>query len=203
MARAHLQTVGRTAGSGVRSAILILIVSIWVATPRLASADGSAAASARPDRAFCGGCQLFVGAGESFSTYGTWHWTGGLVLPVTLEIDDSRWELGAFRFATRQRLDERRFPAYIIGAQPYWGLSALRRWAILHRGPARLYLGFGTSYRTETDLLVGTKWTFAFLLAIRFKLGDRALEVSVRHWSNAWIRLPDRGQNFIMVSFSF
>ncbi|MGH8328012.1 MAG: acyloxyacyl hydrolase [Steroidobacteraceae bacterium] len=199
MARAHFQTAGRTAGSGARSAALILIASLWIATPRFSAA----ASSAKHHQALCGGCRLFVGAGESFSTYGIWHWTGGLVLPAILEIDDSRWELGAFRFATRQRLEERQFPADTLGAQPYWGFSAMRRWQILHRGSARLYLGFGGGYRTETDLLVGTKWTFAFLLAIRFDLGNRAIELSARHWSNAWIRLPDRGQNFVTISFSF
>lgn len=169
--------------------------AICWAGPRVARGHDPAA----PPREFCAHCELLVGAG---STYNFWHGTDGIVLPLTLEIDDSRWELGAFRFATRQYLKEvPKFRPSTIAAKPYWGFSAMRRWQILHRSPTRLYLGIGANYRTETDLLIGSKWNFSLLVAIRFDVGkDSILELAVRHWSNAWLKFPDRGENFVTFS---
>jgi hypothetical protein len=143
-----------------------------------------------------------VGIGE---TNNFWHWTDGLVLPVTLELDDSRWEIGAFRIARRQLLEEYpKFSASTIAARPYWGLTAMHRWQILHRSRVRLYVGFGANYRTETDLLIATKWNLSVMIGVRFDLGKHELlEVALRHWSNAWIRLPDRGQNFFTITSGF
>lgn len=145
---------------------------------------------------------MLVGAGTAFST---WAWTGGVVLSATLELDDSRWELGAFRFATSQRAPARALPEVTRAADPYWGFTAMRRWQVLHRNASRFYLGFGANYRTELDYLEATRWNFAYLIAVRFDLGrhDRMLELGVRHWSDAWIRPPNRGQNFLTLSYGF
>lgn len=45
--------------------------------------------------------ELMIGAG---TTVWPWHWTDGIVIPLLVEIDDSRFEVGAFRFVTRQYL---------------------------------------------------------------------------------------------------
>lgn len=158
--------------------------------------------AAAREKSFCAHCDLLVGAGETTNFR---HWTDGLVLPVTLELDDSRWEIGAFRSVRRQLLDEDpKYPASTIAARPYWGFSLMHRWEILHRSRMRLYLGFGANYRTETDMLTATKWNFAGMIGVRIDLGEHALlEVALRHWSNAWIRFPDRGQNFVTVSVGF
>jgi hypothetical protein len=83
-------------------------------------------------------------------------------VPVALELDESRWELGAFRMtnAQRYREDDR-------ATNPYWGFTAMRRWQVLHRSPGRL------------------------------------LELGIHHWSNFWIKQPNRGQDFLMLSFGF
>ena len=87
---------------------------------------------------------------------------------------------------------------------PYWGFTAMRRWQVLHHSRVRLYVGFGANYRTESDWLTATKWNFAGMVAVRFDLGKHAiLELALRHGSNAWIRLPDRGQNFVTVTVGF
>lgn len=149
----------------------------------------------------CGNCDVLVGAGSTFSTFA---WTGGLVLPLTLELDQSRWEAGAFRFATAQRAPVFALPTR-RAANPYWGFSAMRRWQILHRGRTRLYMGFGANYRTELDYLEATRWNFAYLIGLRYDLDreGRVVELGVRHWSDAWIRPPNRGQNLVAVSFGF
>lgn len=150
----------------------------------------------------CPHCNLFVGVGTTFKYFA---WTDGLVVPVTLELDDSRWELGAFRFTSGQYLKEPGFaPPSTFAANPYWGFSAMRRWQVLHPSWARFYLGFGANYRTETDYLEATNWNFAYLVGVRFELGESGalLELDVRHWSNAWFRLPNRGENLVTISFS-
>lgn len=179
-------------------ALLVVLATSCFGSPNSAWAQDAAA----PDQGFCAHCDLLVGAGETTNFR---HWTNGLVLPVTLELDDSRWEIGAFRIAKRQLLKEDpKYAASTIAARPYWGFSLMHRWEILHRSRMRLYLGFGANYRTETDLLTATKWNFSGMIGVRFDLGERALlEVSLRHWSNAWIRFPDRGQNFVTVSVGF
>jgi lipid A 3-O-deacylase PagL len=150
----------------------------------------------------CGQCDLLLGVG---TTYFDFRLTHGLVLPIALELDESRWELAAFRFANSQEVDKHYGPADDRGANPYWGFTAMRRWQVLHRGRGRIYLGFGANYRTESDYLEISHWNFAYLIAARFDLGlhGTALEVGIRHWSDAWIRRPNRGQDLATVSVVF
>lgn len=147
----------------------------------------------------CAHCLLLIGVG---TTYYDFNWTRGLVLPLTLELDDSRWELGAFRFQTQQHSPG---AEHIVYAHPYWGFTAMRRWQVLHRGWGRLYLGFGANYRTELDYLEPTHWNFAYLIAVRFSVGrhDSSFELGVRHWSDAWIKKPNRGQDLVTLSYAF
>jgi len=151
---------------------------------------------------WCDRCDVLLGAGTTFRS---WAWTDGLVLSVTLELDDSRWDLSAFRFATAQRAPLSALPGTPHAADPYWGFTAMRRWQVLHRGSGRLYLGFGANYRTEVDYLESTRWNFAYLIAVRVDLDrhGRALELGVHHWSDAWIRPPNRGENLLVLSFVF
>ena len=77
----------------------------------------------------------------------------------------------------------------------------MRRWQVLHRDWARYYLGFGGAYRTETDYIDATRWEFAYLIAARFAIGGgEFVELGFRHWSDAWIKLPNRGQNIVTLS---
>jgi hypothetical protein len=147
----------------------------------------------------CPHCDLLVGFG---ATYKFWAFNDGIVVPVTLEIDDSRWEVGVFRFATAQYLKEQpAFPSSFRAANPQWGFDALRRWQLLHRSWGKLYFGLGGSYKTENDWL-DPRFDFAYMLGVRFNLGGKSiLEFSVRHWSDAWFREPNRGVNFVMLSF--
>jgi len=145
----------------------------------------------------CPRCNLLVGVGATYRLFG---WSDGIVVPLTLELDQSRWELGVFRFTNAQRyLDNDH------ATNPYWGFTAMRRWQILHRSRARLYLGFGANYRSETDYLESTRWNFAYLVAVRFDLDShgRLLELGIRHWSDFWIKQPNRGQDFVTLSFGF
>jgi hypothetical protein len=150
----------------------------------------------------CRQCDLMVGVG---TTYFDFHMTHGLVLPIALELDESRWELGAFRFANVQEVAKHFGPPDHHAANAYWGYTAMRRWQILHRGWGRLYVGFGANYRDETDYLEVSHWNFAYLIAARFdtRLKGTAVELGIRHWSDAWIKRPNRGQDLATISLVF
>jgi hypothetical protein len=150
----------------------------------------------------CAHCNVLIGVGTTFHLF---TWTDAVLVPLTLELDDSRWELGAFRFTGAQRFAESRFPANAYAAYPYWGFTAMRRWQVLHRSWGKLYLGFGGNYRTEIDYLEATRWNFAYLVAARFEIDShgRLLELGLHHWSDAWIKPPNRGQNFLTLGCAF
>src|SRR5215467_4581561 len=124
----------------------------------------------------CESCELQIGIGDTYHFWGT---TGGVVLPITLNWSDSRYELGLFRLSTRQILYDTHYPNGHLMADPYWGLSLSRRWQIFTRGPVRGFFGFGIAAKTESD-----------------QLG----ELTFRHWSNGGIRLPNHGQDFVTLT---
>jgi hypothetical protein len=69
---------------------LLCISALLASEPGTARAYGSVAPCAR--------CNVLIGAGTTFdTTFNFFAWTGGVVVPLTLELDDSRWELGVFR----------------------------------------------------------------------------------------------------------
>src|SRR6516165_1289590 len=87
-------------------------------------------------------------------------------------------------------------------AYPYWGTSLSHRWPLFERGPVQGFFGFGLSVKTESDSLSVTRWDFASQLGLRFHLpANRVVgEVTLRHWSNGGIRLPNHGQDFATVT---
>jgi hypothetical protein len=148
----------------------------------------------------CEHCRIWVGIGATFRSL---SWTDGLVVPLTFELADGRWELAMFRMVRPQR--EQGAPEG-VAAPRYWGFTAMHRWQILHRGSEKLYVGFGANYVTQENYVNSSLWSFAYLIGLRFDLdGGRGplLEFTVRHWSNAWLKRPNRGQNFFTLSVSF
>ena len=191
---------------GVVAAIASLVLS-GVVDPGPARAENATAQTDNENGfnpfAPCPKCQLLIGAG---ATYQFWGWSDGLVLPVTLELDESRWELGAFRVATRQVAIGHGYPPPdYTSASPFWGFSAMRRWQFLHRSWLRLYAGIGGSYKTQIDTLDSTRLNFSYLLAARFDLGrsGQLIEIAARHWSNAYVKEPNIGENFLTLSYSY
>jgi hypothetical protein len=146
-------------------------------------------------QSFCETCEVQIGLGD---TYHYWATTGSLVLPVSVTWSDNRYELAGFRFTSQQWLTR---PGARDGrhmANPYWGASLSRRWQLFNGGPVQGYFGFGLAGRTESDVLSVTRWDFASQLGLRFRLpGNRVIgEVTMRHWSNGGIQLPNHGQDF-------
>ena len=171
----------------IRFGFLMLLVCASYA-PRSADAQS-----------FCESCEVQVGLG---GTYHYWGATGSLVLPVSVTWSENRYEFGVFRFTNQQLLhlpgtrEERHM------ASPYWGASLSRRWQVFERGPVKGFVGFGLAAKTRSDALSVTRWDFASQLGLRFPLlGNRAIgEVTIRHWSNGGIRLPNHGQDFATLT---
>lgn len=178
----------------LKMAALLIGGALLGTTPRLSTADGLLP---------CRDCQLRIGVG---GTYHFWGRTGGAVIPATLSWDEDRYEVGVFRMAGRQTLGAASgIHTSRLLAEPYWGFSASRRWKLVGTSRWRLLFGIGGSYKTEADALNSTHWNFASQLAlqVRAPASRSTLEVSVRHWSNGGIRLPNRGQDFVTLSYAF
>ncbi len=148
----------------------------------------------------CDSCEVEIGAG---ATYDYWARTGSLVLPVTVTWSENRYEFGIFRFTDQQLLPLPGTRRERQMADPYWGASLSRLWQVFERGPVQGYFGFRLAARSESDVLSVTRWDFASQLGLRFRLADSRVigEVTMRHWSNAGIQLPNHGQDFATVTF--
>lgn len=147
--------------------------------------------------------EFVVGVG---STYHYWAETGSEVLTGAGVFGNGRYEVSLFRMTGKQTEFEAGWSAPHTMAEPYWGISASRRWQLFSRAHWRLLFGFGISYKTEEDSLNSTHWNFASQLGIRVHQpspGRPAVELWIRHWSNAGTRLPNRGQDFLTVGLVF
>jgi len=177
--------VGREGAAPVRLALVVLLGCATYA-PQDAHAQS-----------VCASCQVFAGVG---STYHFWSDTGGVVFPLTVAWDENRYEVGIFRFATRQTLSEGDAAPRVM-ADPYWGLSVSRRWRLFQHGRVQGIFGFGLSLKTESDILSISRWDFASQLGLRMRLADgRLAELAIRHWSNGGCRLPNHGQDFLTLT---
>ena len=155
----------------------------------------------RKSRSICRSCEFHLGVG---GTYHSFENTGGVVIPMTVSWDRSRWELGIFHFG-EQTSDDNRDNVERVVAHPYWGASLSRRFAFFERGPLRAIFGFGVSYRTEQDVLSATHLNFSSQLGLRFQAPQfpASFELSTRHWSNGGVRTPNRGQDFTILTVRF
>jgi hypothetical protein len=171
----------------IRIGFLVLLVCADYA-PRSAAAQS-----------FCASCEVQIGLG---GTYHFWGTTGGAVVPVSVTWSESRYELGFFRVTSQQTLHDHASRNDRVLAEPYWGVSLSRRWQLFESGPVKGFVGFGLAGRTKSDELSATRWDFASQLGLRFRLpGNRAVaELTMRHWSNGGVRLPNHGQDFATLT---
>jgi len=171
----------------IRIGFLVLLVCADYA-PRSADAQS-----------LCGGCEVQIGLG---GTYHFWGTTGGAVVPVSVTWSQSRYELGLFRVTNQQTLHDHASRNDRLLAEPYWGVSLSRRWQLFESGPVKGFVGFGLAGKTKSDELSATRWDFASQLGLRFRLpGNRAIaELTMRHWSNGGVRLPNHGQDFATLT---
>jgi hypothetical protein len=157
-----------------------------------------AACAPRFAQSLCESCEVQVGLG---GTYHYWGTTGGVVLPVAVTWSENRYELGFVRVTTQQTLRQPGSRNERLMAEPYWGASLSRRWQLFESGPIKGF--FGLAGKTRSDLLSATRWDFASQVGLRFRVpGNRVTgELTLRHWSNGGIRLPNHGQDFATLTF--
>lgn len=174
----------------IRIGLLLLLLVCAAYVPRSADAQS-----------LCESCEVQVGLG---GTYHFWGTTGGVVLPVMVTWSENRYELGFVRVTTQQTLRESGSRNTRLMADPYWGVSLSRRWQLFERGPIKGFVGFGLAGKTKSDELSTTRWDFASQLGVRFRLpGNRVTgELTMRHWSNGGIRLPNHGQDFATLTIN-
>lgn len=171
----------------LRPALLLAVLALPVAR----------AADTTP---FCASCELQLGIG---GTYHFWNTTHGIVIPATFDFADGRYEIGAFRFASSQSYFSDHFQGVEHNARPYWGLSAARRFALFKHPHWRLLVGLGGSYKTEEDILSSSHWNFDEQLTLRVTPATRyGIELTMRHWSNGGLKLPNHGQDFATLTFT-
>jgi hypothetical protein len=182
-----MTTMGVTSLASIKFGLLLLLICA-AGAPRSADAQS-----------LCDSCEVQVGLG---GTYHYWGTTGGVVLPVTVTWSENRYEFGIVRVTTQQTLHESSLRSKRLMADPYWGVSLSRRWQLFERGPVKGFFGFGLAGKTKSDVLSATRWDFASQLGLRFRLpGNRAMaELTMRHWSNGGIRLPNHGQDFATLT---
>ena len=67
----------------------------------------------------------------------------------------------------------------------------------------KVFLGLGASYKTQENRQTASLWNFSEQVGMRYipKEGC-AIELVGRHWSNAGLKLPNHGQDFVTVMFS-
>jgi Lipid A 3-O-deacylase (PagL) len=149
---------------------------------------------------FCATCEVQLGAGF---TYHFWQWTHSPVIPVTLDFDRDRWELGAFRFTHSQEYYNTTFGANIRFTTPYWGFSLSRRVELFRHPHWRVILGLGASYKTEEDRLSSSYWNIAEQFGVRLTPASGwTIDLLGRHWSNGGLKLPNHGEDFATVTVS-
>ncbi len=149
---------------------------------------------------FCSSCELQLGGGATFHY---WSWSHSPVVPIVFTLDGDRYEIGAFRMVRSQNFYDDTFLYHVTFAQPYWGFSAMRRIELLRHPHWRVLLGLGFSYKTAADTLSASHWNFAEMVGLRFTPA-RGFNIDVlgRHWSNAGLKLPNHGQDFVTVTFT-
>jgi Lipid A 3-O-deacylase (PagL) len=84
-------------------------------------------------------------------------------------------------------------------------LAISRRWTFLRTAKGNMFAGLGGAYKSETDHVNGTRLNFAEHVGWRFtryEVGP-GFELVVRHVSNAGLKKPNRGEDFITLDYVF
>jgi hypothetical protein len=141
-----------------------------------------------------------LGGGMTYQYDGSKGTTLGLAAWSSL---DDHYEWVAFRFLTPQTLRGCDL------AEPNWVFEASRRWrmhwSLIENSGVELFFGLGAAYKNKTDDLNGSNWNFAEQLGWRIpkQPSDHRLEFAIRHISNAGIKKPNRGEDFLTLAYVF
>ncbi len=141
-----------------------------------------------------------LGAGTTFQYDGSQGTNLGV---ITWTSREDRYELAVFRFLKAQMRhgDPLAEPNWIFEASRRWRLH----WRLIDHSGLDLFFGFGAAYKTEIDDLNGSTWNFAEQFGWRFpkQANGGRVEFAIRHVSNAGIKKPNRGEDFLTLAYLF
>jgi len=164
----------------------------------------SASRRARAEESFSsvGDGHLGVGGGITVE----YHFDGNTHAPIaalTWTWDRDRFEVAAFRFLKAE--DQNGVGYRLTLANPNWIFEMSRRWTFIRTGKGNMFAGLGGAYKTESDHVNGSRLNFAEHLGWRFTRSDvgPGFEVVLRHASNAGLKKPNRGADFVTVGYVF
>ena len=166
---------------------VVIVLGVGVSCPMAqAAGESSSFIDGRPGLG-SGATYQFDGTRAAYIGAFTWTW------------NHDRFELGAMRFVDGQ-LDKS-----TALANPNWTFQISRRWTFIRRAEAKFFFGLGGAYKTETDELNGSRLNFAEQLGVRFtrSAAGAGFELALRHMSNAGLKRPNKGQDFVTVIYVF
>jgi hypothetical protein len=169
-------------------ALLFVLTLTGSAPPALAQppSESSSFIDGRPG---LGGGATYQYDGTRAAYIGAFTWTWS----------HDRYELDAVRFVDGQ------LHKSVELADPNWTFQVSRRWTFVRKPAAKFFFGLGGAYKTETDDINGSRLNFAEQLGARFTRSDAGpgFEIALRHMSNAGLKKPNKGQDFVTVIYVF
>jgi hypothetical protein len=179
---------------------MLVLVTIAVAVPVPAQESGMEAPNTRAWWSCVLDGHLAWGVGTTYQYDGSKGTDLGV---ATWTSSEDHYELAAFRFLSTQtrRGDPLAEPNWIYEASRRWRL----RWKLIDHVGMDLFFGMGAAYKTQTDYLNGSNWNFAEQLGWRFpkQRGSGRVEFAIRHVSNAGLKKPNRGEDFLTLAYVF
>ena len=177
--------------------VALISSAIAIATPVLAQ-DAGVEGTPWWSRVLDG--HLAVGAGTTYQYDGSKGTNLGV---ASWTSSDDHYELAAFRFLTAQtrRGDSLAEPNWVFEASRRWRLH----WKLIDHSGLDLFFGAGAAYKTKTDDLNGSNWNFTEQLGWRFpqQANGGRVEFALRHVSNAGLKKPNRGEDFLTLAYVF
>jgi hypothetical protein len=84
-------------------------------------------------------------------------------------------------------------------------VTSWRHWSLIDRSGLELFVGGGGAYKTETDELNGSRLNFAEQFGWRTPPDENGgrVEFAIRHTSNAGLKKPNKGQDFLTLAYVF
>jgi hypothetical protein len=181
---------GLCASPAVRESLALIIAIIWTVgqSPAAAQTAGESSRFVEGHPGLGGGVTYqFDGTKAAYLGAITWTWSR------------DRFEFGAIRFVDGQ------LERTVALANPNWTLQTSRRWTFIRKPGAKFFFGLGGAYKTERDGLNGSHLNFAEQLGVRFSRSavGPGFEIAVRHMSNAGLKKPNKGQDFVTLIYVF
>jgi hypothetical protein len=173
------------------NSLIVVVIVICVGSLRVRAQAGESVLSLTNGH-------LGLGAGSTVE----YHFDGtsnARIGALTWTWDRDRLEFSAFRFFDPQ------VQGRIALGNPNWTYELSTRWTFIHNPKVKMFVGLGGAYKSETDDINGSRLNFAEQVGWRFTRSEvgPGFEIVVRHMSNAGLKKPNKGQDFVTLAYVF